>query len=183
MNHYRFSLSWSRILPDGTLRSINQAGIAYYNKLINTLLKNNIIPVVTIFHFDVPQVIQDFGGFTNDDVVDYYKVYADLVFSLFSDRVKMWITINEPCMFCNMVYTNGWLSPTIESVAGVSEYECGHNVLKAHAIAYRLYKKRYAARFGGNVGISLNSNFYYSNTNNTDDVKRALEFDVYTNNK
>lgn len=134
--------------------------------------------IVTIFHFDLPQTIQNLGGFTNDVVVDYFEAYADLLFRSFGDRVKMWLTINEPLIFCTLIHSNGWLSPTIEPFTGISEYLCGHNALKAHAVAYRLYQKKYAARFGGKVGISLNSNFYYSDTDNVGDVARALEFDV-----
>lgn len=178
MNHYRFSLSWPRILPDGSLASVNPAGIAYYNKLIDALLANGIQPIVTIFHFDLPQAIQNLGGLTSEIFVDYFESYVDLVFSLFGDRVKMWTTINEPFIYCTLIHSLNWISPTVESDPGVSEYLCGHNALKAHAVAYRLYQKKYAARFGGKVGISLNANFYYSETNNTDDVRRALEFEV-----
>lgn len=178
MNHYRFSISWTRILPDGSVANVNQAGIAYYNKLIDALLANGIEPIVTLFHFDVPQTIQNLGGFTNDVIVDYFEAYANLVFSLFGDRVKTWITINEPFIVCTIFYGSGWLSPVIQPVTGISEYLCGHNALKAHTVAYRLYRKRYAARFGGKVGISLNSNFYYSDANNVNDVERALEFEV-----
>lgn len=178
MNHYRFSISWTRILPDGTLASKNQAGIDYYNNLIDTLLANGIQPVVTLFHFDVPQSLQNLGGFTNEAIVDYFEDYADLAFKSFGDRVKTWIIFNEPSIFCSYFYGAGWLSPVIKTLPGISEYLCGHNALKANAVAYRLYQKRYASRFGGQLGVSLNANFYYSDTNNDDDVKRALEFEV-----
>lgn len=178
MSQYRFSISWSRILPDGSLANINRPGIAYYDKLINSLLQNGIEPIATIFHFDLPQTIQNMGGFTNDVVVGYFEAYADLVFRLFGDRVKTWITINEPLVYCILNYGIGYLAPTIEPVAGVGEYLCGHNVLKAHATAYRLYHKRYVHRIKGKIGISLNSYYFYSNTNDELAVKRGLEFQV-----
>lgn len=177
LNHYRFSISWTRILPDGTLGSVNQAGIAYYNKLIDALLEENIIPVVTIFHFDVPQTLHYLGGFTNEVIVAYFEAYADLVFSLFGDRVKWWITINEPNIFCNRQYTS--MAPTVRAVDGYGQYLCGHNVLKAHTVAYRLYQRKYAAYYKGQVGITLDQRFFYSDTNNAADVKRALEFEVH----
>lgn len=176
MSQYRFS--WSRVLPDGNLAKINRAGIAYYDKLINSLLQNGIEPIATMFHFDLPQTIQNLGGFTNDVVVDYFEAYADLVFSSFGDRVKTWITINEPLVYCTLNYGTGYLAPTIEPVAGVGEYLCGHNVLKAHATAYRLYHKQYAHRFKGKIGISLNSYFFYFDINDEYAVKRGLEFQV-----
>lgn len=177
MNHYRFSFSWSRILPDGTLASVNEAGIDYYNRLIDSILAAGIEPIATIFHFDVPQAIQNLGGFTNEIVVDYFTDYANLLFSRFGERVKMWITINEPSIFCGGFH-GGLLHPVLPSVDGVGEYLCGHNALKAHASAYRLYKREYSSRFGGQVGIALYCKYFYSNTNNTDDVKRALDFEV-----
>lgn len=178
MNHYRFSISWSRILSDGSLASRNQAGIEYYNQLIDSLLQNGIEPIVTMFHFDLPQTIQNLGGFTNAVVVDYFEAYADLLFRLYGDRVKSWITINEPLVYCTMNFAAGYLVPTVEPVPGVGEYLCGHNALKAHAIAYRLYQKEYCHRFKGKVGISLNSYYFYSDTNDEYAVKRGLDFQV-----
>lgn len=88
MQFYRFSISWSRILPNGDISSLNQAGVQYYNRVINTLLENNIEPLVTMYHYDLPQVFAPFGGLTNSIVVDYFEAYADLLFSLFGDRVS-----------------------------------------------------------------------------------------------
>lgn len=178
MNHYRFSISWSRILPNGTVAHINSAGIAYYNKLIDTCLKYGIIPVVTIFHLDVPQSLQNIGGFTNDKIVDYFEAYADLVFSSFGDRVKVWTTINEPTNFCSKLLGTDALSPVVHAEPGVSGYSCGHNVLKAHAVAYHLYHKKYAAVQRGEIGITLSGTFFYSEMNDAYAVKRSLDFAV-----
>lgn len=212
LSHYRFSISWARILPDGTIDNINEKGIDYYNRLINTILKYDIIPCkwgsfecsrrridflfdfsgVTIFHFDVPWALQNLGGWTNDAIVDHFVDYADLVFGLFGDRVPYWITINEPFIFCTGTYgSRAWLSPTVKTEPGRSDYLCGHNVLKAHAYAYRLYKKKYADLQRGQVGITLVTSYFYSDTTNDtyskfkkdgtiieSDVKRGLEFQV-----
>lgn len=178
MTHYRFSISWTRILPDGTLSSRNQAGIDYYNKLIDCLLRHDIVPIATMFHFDLPQTLNNLGGFTNEIIVDYFADYADLLFRLYGDRVKMWLTINEPLAFCLTAYSFNFMTPTIKSVPGIAEYLCGHNVLKAHATAYRLYQKRYLAQFNGSIGMAINTIYFYSDVDDEYATRRALEFQV-----
>ncbi|MEQ2222515.1 hypothetical protein ILYODFUR_027142, partial [Ilyodon furcidens] len=98
MNHYRFSISWPRILPSG-LKSehINEKGIKYYNDLIDLLLDNTITPVVTLYHWDLPQVLQEkYGGWQNESMVSYFNDFGDLCFERFGNRVKHWITFNNP---------------------------------------------------------------------------------------
>lgn len=87
MNFYRFSIGWARVLPDGDVSTVNEAGIAYYNKLIDRLLENGIEPMVTMYHYDLPQALQRFGGLTNSLFVGYFEAYADLLFNRFGDRV------------------------------------------------------------------------------------------------
>lgn len=176
MDHYCFSISWPRILPDG--QNINQLGIDFYNGLIDTVIENGIEPVVTMFRYDLPQAIQDEGGFTNATVVTYFKRYADVLFRNFGDRVKKWITFDSPSNLCTLHYSNGYLAPTVTPYPGFSGYLCGENVLKAHATAYRLYQGRYAQYYGGKIGIALFSDFYYSDTNNVYDMEKALAFEV-----
>ena len=88
MSHYRFSLSWSRILPDGTTKTVNQEGIVYYNRLIDALRTAGIEPVVTLYHWDLPQALQDEGGWINDDVIGFFEAYAGLCYENFGDRVS-----------------------------------------------------------------------------------------------
>lgn len=154
---YRFSISWSRIIPDGT--KVNMKGIEYYNKLIDGLIAKGITPMITMYHWDLPQYIQDLGGFTNPMIVDYYKVYADALFEHFGDRVKTWITFNEPSVYCGEGYGYTTKAPAIMS-KGVGDYLCAHHTLLANGVAYDLYKSKYAAQ-GGKIGICLNAGYSY----------------------
>nr|QZZ63296.1 myrosinase 4 [Contarinia nasturtii] len=175
MNFYRFSISWSRILPTGDITQINEKGIEYYNKLINALIENEIQPMVTMFHFDLPQKLQLFGGFTNSVIVRYFEEYANLLYNRFGDRVKYWITINEPNIFCKYGYGTNKNAPGMNA-SGVADYLCIHNALKAHAVAYHLYKDKFYNQFKGRIGICLLSYFFYSDSNDAIAVDEAIQF-------
>ncbi|CAO1425640.1 unnamed protein product [Diamesa serratosioi] len=150
--HYRFSISWTRILPNDNL-VVNQKGIDYYNRLINSLIADNIEPVVTMYHWDLPQYIQDKGGFAEPIMEAYFTSYADILYKHFGDRVKRWITFNEPNNFCVQGYGIGIVAPSIKG----KEYLCTHHMLQAHGAAYQLYKAKYANEQKGLIGISLNT--------------------------
>lgn len=172
VDFYRFSISWSRILPKGFSNVINKAGVAYYNKLIDALLAKNIEPVVTLYHWDLPQPIQDLGGWTNPITSEYFAQYARIVFGLFGDRVKTWITINEPASICvdTYEYNNG--APGIQA-PGIGAYLCGKNVLLAHAKAYRLYRKEFLSSQNGKVGITIDSIWAEPKSGSLDDQQAA----------
>lgn len=92
---YRFSIAWSRILPKGQ-GAINDEGVAFYNRLIDELLANDIEPWVTIYHWDLPLALEkEYGGWLSEEMPDIFAEYARVVFKHFGDRVKAWITINE----------------------------------------------------------------------------------------
>lgn len=93
---YRFSISWPRILPNGFVNVINKAGINYYSNLIDELLKRNITPMVTMYHWELPESLQKLGGWANVEMVDIFMDYAELLLKTFGDRVKIWTTFNEP---------------------------------------------------------------------------------------
>ncbi|CAG4916863.1 unnamed protein product [Colias eurytheme] len=153
---YRFSLSWTRILPTGFPNVINDAGVQYYNNLIDELLKYNIEPIVTIYHWDLPQKLQELGGWANPNIVDWYADFAKIAFSLFGDRVKYWVTINEPYQICYEGYGSNALAPLL-NIQGVAEYLCAKNLLLAHAKAYHIYDDEFRSSQGGNIFISISA--------------------------
>jgi len=142
VDYYRFSLSWSRILPTGFSVSVNQDGIDYYNNLINALLDKNIIPFVTLYHWDLPQPLQEMGGWANPLMADYFEQYAKIAFEAFGDRVNHWLTFNEPKNFCQAGYGGVASAPAL-NYSGVADYMCAHTVLQAHARTYHLYSKKF----------------------------------------
>ncbi|XP_052742538.1 myrosinase 1-like isoform X1 [Bicyclus anynana] len=156
---YRFSLSWTRILPTSFPDKINEAGVEYYNNLINELLMYNIEPVVTVFHWDLPQKLQELGGWANPYIVEWYADYARTVFTLFGDRVKYWITINEPHQVCHYSYGNSFLAPALD-IKGVPEYLCAKNLLLAHATAYHIYDQDFRPEQNGKIFISCSAQWY-----------------------
>ncbi|KAK4388700.1 Oleuropein beta-glucosidase [Sesamum angolense] len=115
---YRFSISWSRILPGGRCcAGINKEGIDYYNKVINTIIKHGLEPYATLFHFDLPQALEEeYGGFLSKKVVKDFREYVELCFWEFGDRVKYWITVNEPTTYC----VNGYASCTFPPSQAIS---------------------------------------------------------------
>ncbi|XP_049837071.1 myrosinase 1-like [Schistocerca gregaria] len=168
---YRFSISWPRVLPNGDLDVINQAGIDYYNNLINELLANGIQPLVTMYHWDLPQALQYIGGWPNELLADYFVEYARILFENFGDRVKWWITFNEPHQFVEG-YSVPWGAPG-QRAPGIGDYLATHTVIKAHARVWHLYDEQYRATQNGSVGITLNMDWPEPETNSTEDAEAA----------
>lgn len=178
---YRFSISWTRILPNGTTNFINQAGIDYYNKLINSLIQHNVTPVVTIHHWDASEQLQKTGGWVNEEMIEHFGNFARLLYQSFGDRVKLWFTFNEAWVICVMGYGDGVFAPGIKDIAE-TPYVCSHNILKAHARAYRIYEKEFKHKQKGQVGITIDSGWLEpADPNNPEDIEaseRALHFKV-----
>ena len=139
---YRFSISWPRILPDGTTKHVNQAGIDFYNQLIDELLANGITPWVTLYHWDLPLALQmEKDGWLNPAIADDFADYAALCFKHFGDRVKHWITLNEPWVIAILGYGKGIFAPGRESTS--EPYLAGHHLILAHAKAVKVYREQF----------------------------------------
>lgn len=119
---YKFSISWSRIFPTGHGHSPSPQGVAYYNKLIDSLLASHIQPMATLFHWDLPQALQDHGGWQNESTVDAFLDFAAFCFSTFGDRVKLWVTFHEPWVMSYAGYGTGQHAPGI-SDPGVASFK------------------------------------------------------------
>ncbi|CAO2636694.1 Lactase/phlorizin hydrolase [Lemmus lemmus] len=169
VSHYRFSISWPRVLPDGTTRFINEAGLNYYVRFIDALLAAGITPQVTMYHWDLPQALQDIGGWENETIVQRFKEYADVLFQRLGDKVKFWITLNEPYVIAAHGYGSGVSAPGkcpilcvftgISFRPGTAPYTVGHNLIKAHAEAWHLYNDKYRASQGGVISITISSDW------------------------
>ena len=134
VKNYRFSLSWPRILPQG-VGAVNEEGVAFYNRLIDALLANGIRPFVTLFHWDYPQALADRGAWANPDP-KWFEAYVSVCARRFGDRVKDFITLNEPQCFIGLGYGTGAHAPGLMLPAAAT-IPMSHHVLKAHGLAVR----------------------------------------------
>ncbi len=138
VNSYRFSISWPRLLPDG-VGKVNQKGIAFYNKLIDKLLSKNITPMITLFHWDLPYELEKRGAWLNPDSVKWFEEYTKVVIAAFSDRVKHFITFNEPQVFLGSGYRNGVDAPG-KKFDDRDLIKMAHNILLAHGTSVRAFR-------------------------------------------
>ncbi|KAK3917371.1 Beta-glucosidase 7 [Frankliniella fusca] len=175
LNSFRFSIAWTRIFPDGNINNKNEKGVQYYHNVIKAIKAHNMKPVVTIYHFDHPQALQDkFGGWMSDQMIQSFTDFADFLFSEYGKEVEYWLTLNEPNQHCVMVY-NGALAPGLPKAQKTSQnvYKCIHNEILAHAAAYRLYERKYRKDQGGRVGIGALTFFARPNSTKWDDILAA----------
>jgi beta-glucosidase len=159
---YRFSVSWPRIQPDGR-GSANPAGLAHYSRVVDTLLEHGITPVVTLYHWDLPQALQDKGGWAARDTAEHFADYAGIVAGALGDRVRRWITINEPWVIANMGYRWGEHAPGIRDAHQASA--TSHHLLLAHGRGTAAIRAAVPASPPGGapteVGITLNMAHVY----------------------
>ncbi|KAK7789047.1 hypothetical protein R5R35_010546 [Gryllus longicercus] len=176
---YRFSISWARILPNGDLSLINHSGITYYKNLIAALREVHIEPMVTMYHWDLPQALEDKGGWLNTQMADYFKNYASLLFTLFGDQVKWWITFNEPTEVCTG-YVSRDAAPGVV-LPGVGDYKAAHTILQAHAKAYHVYDQKFRSKQKGRVSITLSSRWLEPISESSEDIEaseRGMQFEL-----
>jgi beta-glucosidase len=142
---YRFSVSWPRVLPEG-VGTANPAGLDYYSRLVDKLLENGIQPLVTLFHWDFPEALDQRGGWANADSADWFAQYAQLMIRTLGDRVNMWATLNEPWVVADQGYVQGVMAPgrrDWSEAAAVSR-----NLLRAHGAAVEMFRAEGDFRVG-----------------------------------
>ena len=172
---YRFSISWSRILPQGT-GEVNQEGIDFYNNVINECLRYNIIPLVTMFHFDMPQALEERGGWEKRESIDWFVNFAKVMYENFGDRVKYWLTINEQ----NVLILSGDIIGTT-TLTGPEKYKSlyqqNHHMLVAQAKAMALCHEMVE---GGKIDWACHANDAAATITDTvamdEAVGKAVEF-------
>ncbi|XP_033222617.1 myrosinase 1-like [Belonocnema kinseyi] len=173
---YRFSVSWGRILPEGFAHYVSQDGLNYYNKLLDELLANNIKPLVTIYHWDHPQLIEDLGGWRNDRMVEWFADYARIVFRELGPKIKYFVTINEPSILATSGYGKGTKAPGIQD-SGRGEYLATHNMLKAHATVYHIYQNEFKSTQNAVIGIvDVCQHSYTKDANDNTSSQVGFEF-------
>ncbi|KAG6451631.1 hypothetical protein O3G_MSEX007275 [Manduca sexta] len=172
LHFYRMSIAWTRLLPNGFANKISEDGLNYYNNLIDGLLEKGIQPMVTLYHWDLPQSLQDLGGWTNPLIVDWFGDYARVAFSLFGDRVKTWITINEPLVICDVPYNTASMAPAILD-PDVGAHLCAKNIIMAHAKAWRIYDKEFRTKYHGELSLANHLIWYEPFTPEDEEITNA----------
>jgi beta-glucosidase len=177
MRAYRLSIAWSRIFPEGR-GQINQRGIDFYSQLIDGLLAAGITPFVTLYHWDLPQLLQDKGGWLRRSISDDFAIYTDAVARALGDRVKHWITLNEPWVFSWFGYGRGIHAPGLTDTTPAQPLLASHHTLLAHGAAVSTLR---AAVPDAQVGISNVYIHVTPGTGKATDMVAASRFDGYVN--
>ena len=175
LDAYRFSISWPRVLPQGT-GSVNESGIAFYDQLVDGLLEAGIRPFVTLYHWDLPQALQDLGGWPVRGTADAFCEYADVVARRLGDRVKDWITLNEPFVSAYVGHYEGRHAPGHRSEN--ETLAATHHLLLAHGRSVPILR---AASKDANVGITLVLQPAHPASPSEEDAHAARMFDGILN--
>ncbi len=174
MKAYRFSIAWARVLPEGKGR-VNANGLAFYERLVDTLLENGIEPLATLYHWDLPAALDDRGGWLNPDIADWFAEYAGVVFRKLDGRVKKWATLNEPWVVTDGGYLHGVLAPGHRN-----KYEApiaSHQLMRSHGAAVKAYR----AIGKHEIGLVVNLEPKYAASDSADDRAAVARADAYMN--
>ena len=166
LQSYRFSVSWPRVLPFGFGES-NEKGLSFYDQLVDALLEAGIAPCVTLYHWDLPQALQDLGGWSNRDTALRFADYADLVFGRLGDRVTRWITHNEPLVTAEYGHRAGVLAPGIRDLRLTARVI--HHLLLSHGLAVQRFR---SSGRRGEIGIT-NANTSYEPADASEESRLA----------
>jgi beta-glucosidase len=174
LNAYRFSISWSRVLPEGRGK-VNDKGLDHYSRLVDTLLAHGIAPVPTLYHWDLPAALDDRGGWLNPDIADWFADYASVMVRRLDDRVKLWATLNEPWVVTDGGYLHGALAPGHRN-----RFEApiaSHHLLRAHGKAVQAYR----ALGKHQVGLVVNIEPKYPASQAPQDLAATRRAEAYMN--
>ena len=166
---YRFSLNWSRIMPEGTGR-VNEKAIKLYRSMIKSMIRNGITPYVTLYHWELPQALQDRGGWLNEESVQWFGEYAKVVAENFSDLAEYFMTLNEPQCFVGLGHLSGVQAPGLK-LSLPETFQVAHNALRAHGTAVKMLRQ-YACR-PIKIGYAPTCGVAYPYTNAPEDIEAA----------
>jgi beta-glucosidase len=174
LSAYRFSVSWSRVLPEGRGR-VNAKGLDFYSRLVDALLEHGIQPFVTVYHWDLPAALDDLGGWLNRDIAGWFAEYAQVLFRALDDRVAWWATLNEPWVVADGGYLYGVLAPGHRNLFEAPIVT--HNLLRAHASAVQAYRAE--GRHG--IGLVVNLDPKYPASQSAEDLAATGRSEAYMN--
>jgi beta-glucosidase len=169
VNAYRFSISWSRIIPDGTGR-VNEAGIDFYRRLCKELVGAGITPVATLYHWDLPQALQDRGGWLNRESVEWFARYASVAKEALGDMIELWATLNEPWCSAFLGHSSGEHAPGIKD--SPRSFVAAHHLMLAHHAGIRAMRASSPAD-SDRLGIVLNLIPAWPSTDSEEDAVAA----------
>lgn len=173
---YRFSVAWPRIFPTGS-GPVNQKGLDFYKRLAEATLKRNIRPMATLYHWDLPQALEDKGGWVSRDTAQRFAEYADTVFRALGDQITTWITHNEPWVVAYVGYGWGSHAPGLRDFK--KAVQVTHNVLLSHGLAVQALRATNAKN--SQVGITLNLSPMYGIKDTPEDKAAAQRYDGFQN--
>ncbi len=176
VNAYRFSISWPRILPKGRGK-INNKGLQFYSNLVDALIDAGITPFVTLYHFDLPQALQDEGGWLRRGIVDDFEAYADALSVELGNRVKHWATLNEPWEMAWQGYVTGEDAPGLK-LGNDAALKASHNALLAHGAAVRTLRDNVT---NAEIGIVLHLNMVEPASERPEDIAAAHRWELCQN--
>jgi beta-glucosidase len=171
---YRFSISWSRVLPRGA-GPVNPAGLGFYDRLTDELLRHGITPMATLYHWDLPAALDNRGGWLNPDAAEWFAEYAAILFRKLDDRVKLWATINEPWVVADGGYLHGALAPGHRSLFEAPLVS--HQLLRAHGAAVKAYRSEGRHR----IGLVVNLEPKHAASSLPEDAAATQRADAYMN--
>ena len=174
LNSYRFSIAWSRILPEGIGR-VNPAGLGFYERLVDGLLAKGIQPMATLYHWDLPAALDDRGGWLNRDSMHWFAEYADIVFRRLDDRIKLWVTHNEPWVVTDGGYLHGVLAPGHRN--RFEAPRASHHLMLAHGKAVQAYR----ATGRHQIGLVVNIEPKYPASQSEHDLAATRRAEAYMN--
>lgn len=175
VNAYRFSIAWTRIIPEGKGPPIAR-GLEFYDRLVDGLLNKGITPFLTLYHWDLPAEIQDAGGWGDRETIEAFATYTSCLVEHFGDRVENWITINEPWVAAMLGHQDGVFAPGITDWS--TALRAGHHLLLAHGRAVQLIREGVT---NSKVGISLDCRPIRPSSSSAEDLEAAQHFDGYRN--